>query len=209
MKFLALAPMLHTDDMQRTKAWYASILGFTPLGDDDENWCRLGRDGIAIMFMRNDHLGAPHATGTQYFYVDDVMALWASIKGRCRAEWGPETMPYGMNEFAIKDPNGYILSFGQQVALPREGVMSGSGSLHHEHAKLRESIFRDVDLTRSSFDDVSLRDASFRNVSLANATIRDADLSGVRIEDANYDGMTMDGILVSDLLRVYRSSQGG
>jgi catechol 2,3-dioxygenase-like lactoylglutathione lyase family enzyme len=115
MKFLALAPMLHTCDIQRTRDWYASVLGFESLVDSDENWCRLGRDGVAVMFMRNDHLGAPHATGTQYFYVDDVMSLWTSIKDRCPAEWGPEKMPYGMLEFAIKDPNGYILSFGQQV----------------------------------------------------------------------------------------------
>jgi hypothetical protein len=55
-------------------------------------------------------------TATQYIYVDDVIALWSSIKNRCAAEWGPETMPYGMLEFAIKDPNGYFLSFGQRVA---------------------------------------------------------------------------------------------
>jgi hypothetical protein len=79
------------------------------------NWCRLERDGAAIMFMRNGHLGAPHATATQYVHVDDVMALWNSIKDRCRAEWGPERMPYGMLEFAIKDVNGYLLSFGQRV----------------------------------------------------------------------------------------------
>jgi hypothetical protein len=36
-------------------------------------------------------------------------------QGSCPAEWGPEEMPYGMLEFAIKDPNGYLLSFGQPV----------------------------------------------------------------------------------------------
>ena len=48
-------------------------------------------------------------------YVDDVMALWNSIKDHCSAEWGPEKMPYGMLEFAVKDPNGYLISFGQRV----------------------------------------------------------------------------------------------
>jgi len=67
------------------------------------------------MFMKNDHLGAPHATATQYIYVSDVAALWDSIKDRVTAEWGPEKMAYGMLEFAIKDPNGYLLSFGQPV----------------------------------------------------------------------------------------------
>lgn len=56
-------------------------------------WCRLARDDVAIMFMRNAHLGDPHATATQYVYVDDVMAVWSSIKDHCSAEWGPEKMP--------------------------------------------------------------------------------------------------------------------
>jgi hypothetical protein len=44
-----------------------------------------------------------------------VMMLWDSIKDRCSAEWGPQRMPYGMLEFAIRDLNGYLLSFGQRV----------------------------------------------------------------------------------------------
>jgi hypothetical protein len=28
---------------------------------------------------------------------------------------GPEEMPYGLTEFAVKDPNGYLLSFGQPI----------------------------------------------------------------------------------------------
>lgn len=58
-----------------------------------DEWCRLARDDVAIMFMRNAHLGDPHATATQYVYVDDVMAVWSSIKDHCSAEWGPEKMP--------------------------------------------------------------------------------------------------------------------
>ena len=49
------------------------------------------------------------------FYVDDADALWERIKGSCTAEWGPEDMPYGLREFAIKDPNGYFLSFGSAI----------------------------------------------------------------------------------------------
>ncbi len=43
------------------------------------------------------------------------MALWEVVKDEVSPEWGPEEMPYGMHEFAIKDPNGYLLSFGQPV----------------------------------------------------------------------------------------------
>jgi hypothetical protein len=30
--------------------------------------------------------------------------------------WGPEEMEYGLREFAICDPNGYTLVFGQPVS---------------------------------------------------------------------------------------------
>jgi uncharacterized glyoxalase superfamily protein PhnB len=114
MELKALTPMLQTDSIDRTRDWYEATLGFR-CAAEDSGWCRLVRDGVAIMFMTNDHLGAPHMTGTQYIYVDDVMALFEALKGHCVVEWGPEQMPYGMLEFAIKDPNGYLLSFGQQV----------------------------------------------------------------------------------------------
>jgi catechol 2,3-dioxygenase-like lactoylglutathione lyase family enzyme len=113
MRFKALVPMLHTNDIDGTRRWYELVLGFRCVAVQDE-WCRLVRDDVAIMFMRNAHLGSPHATATQYIYVDDVMGVWNSIKDRCSAEWGPEEMAYGTIEFAIKDPNGYLLSFGQE-----------------------------------------------------------------------------------------------
>lgn len=115
MRMTALVPMLQTDDMPRTRAWYAEVLGFACVAAQGDEWCRLERDGVAIMFMRNAHMGAPHATATQYVYVDDIEALWNDVSRRCAAEWGPERMPYGFMEFAVKDPNGYLLSFGQPI----------------------------------------------------------------------------------------------
>jgi uncharacterized glyoxalase superfamily protein PhnB len=115
MRMTDLVPMLQTDDMVRTRNWYEEVLGFRCVSAPSDGWCRLERDDIAIMFMRNAHLGSPHATATQYIYVDDVYELWNSIKERCTAEWGPEKMPYGLIEFAVKDPNGYLLSFGQPI----------------------------------------------------------------------------------------------
>ena len=94
----------------RTVAWYEAVLGFRRVGQQDDDWCCLDRDDVSIMFMTNAHLGEPHATATQYFTVDDVDA-----KGHCQAEWGPMDMPYGLREFAIKDPNGYLLSFGSPI----------------------------------------------------------------------------------------------
>ena len=115
MGMRSLTPMLQTSDMDRTIAWYGDVLGFRCVRRMGDEWCRLEQDGVSLMFMKNDHVGTPQATATQYIYVDDVNALWETLKDRVAAEWGPEVMPYGMREFAIKDPDGYYLSFGEPV----------------------------------------------------------------------------------------------
>ena len=39
-----------------------------------------------------------------------------TVPRRAGVEWELQETPYGMLEFAIRDPNGYILSFGQDVS---------------------------------------------------------------------------------------------
>ena len=83
-----------------------------------------------------------------------------------------------------------------------------SGEYQAIDANLTKSVFQNVNLSQTTFDDVSLRGAVFRNVALTGATIRDACLGNVSIADAGYEGMKIEGILVTDLLRVYREQQG-
>lgn len=64
---------------------------------------------------------AAHATATQYIYLHDLAAFWDEIKDKVKAEWGPEKMPYGMMESAIKDPDGYLLSFGEELEKSGQG----------------------------------------------------------------------------------------
>jgi uncharacterized glyoxalase superfamily protein PhnB len=59
--------------------------------------------------------GTPTMTGVLYFNPADVRALWAHLRERAEVAWPLKEMPYGMLESAIKDCNGYLLSFGQEV----------------------------------------------------------------------------------------------
>jgi uncharacterized protein YjbI with pentapeptide repeats len=83
-----------------------------------------------------------------------------------------------------------------------------SGEYEAADANLAKSVFRKVNLSGAAFDDVNLRGATFHNVALTGATIRDACLGGVDIAEAGYEGMRIEGILVTELLRVYRETQG-
>jgi uncharacterized glyoxalase superfamily protein PhnB len=55
-----------------------------------------------------------------FFWVNDVDGLHAELAGRGAAVvYPPIVQPYGMKEFAVRDPNGYVPGFGQTH--PREG----------------------------------------------------------------------------------------
>jgi hypothetical protein len=110
--------MLQVMELHKTIDFYTRILDFM-LGSSwpKENpvWCMLERDGARVMFMINEHVGEPRMSGTLYMETTDVLALYKRIAGLAEVLWGPEVYEYGMHEFAIKDCNGYTLSFGQPV----------------------------------------------------------------------------------------------
>ncbi|MEO8506187.1 MAG: pentapeptide repeat-containing protein [Betaproteobacteria bacterium] len=83
-----------------------------------------------------------------------------------------------------------------------------TGTYRSEHAVLADSEFVDTSLERAKFRDVNLRRAQFDDVALTGATIRNACLGDVSISDANYNGMRIEGILVTELLRIHRERHG-
>nr|WP_295769932.1 pentapeptide repeat-containing protein [Rhodoferax sp.] len=81
--------------------------------------------------------------------------------------------------------------------------------MNYEKTSLAGAKFTNVDLGSSHFEDVSLRAAKFTNVALNGAHFSDANFSNVLIEDSNLEGMTINGILVTELLMAYGRNSGG
>lgn len=115
MKLLNLTRMVTVAAIEPAVAFYRDLLGFT-IVTSAERWAAVARDGVEVMFAQpNAHIpfDAPQFTGSLYFRVDDVEALWAQLKDRAHVEYALETFDYGMREFAIRDNSGYLLQFGQ------------------------------------------------------------------------------------------------
>jgi len=107
--------MLKVKDIQETIRFYTRHLGFT-VASENPTWCSLQRDELCLMFYSMDApKGPPNMTGVLYFYPDDVRALWKQLKDTVPVEWELQEMDYGMLEFAVRDCNGYTLSFGQDI----------------------------------------------------------------------------------------------
>lgn len=143
MKITSITPSLESNALRATIGFYREALGFE-LADvypDAEHftWASMHRDGQVLMFTERNQHGrqVPTAfTGSLYFRVDDVDALWQTVKTHLppepidwdavgnqgypphRIAWEPEVFDYGMKEFAITDPNGYLLRFGEDTQDP-------------------------------------------------------------------------------------------
>jgi len=114
--FQAVIPRLPVTDLGRTAAFYSQVLGFQISILYPENaptFCVLDRDSISLGFFTADQTRPDLVIGTVELYlaVNDVQALFVEIRDQVFIEWGPEVYFYGRREFAIRDPDGYLLIF--------------------------------------------------------------------------------------------------
>ena len=73
---------------------------------------------MEIMFAKpNEHTtyNGPSFTGSFYFNVDNADEWYEQLSEKANIYYPIENFEYSMREFAIKDCNGYILQFGQEL----------------------------------------------------------------------------------------------
>jgi len=119
MQLQAITPMLWVDDIRATIDYYVSVLGFDEINYvEDWGWAVIEKHKVKIMLSKpNTHMpyDKPQFTGSLYIRTDDADAWWGFYKDRATVVYPIEDFEYGMREFAIKDCNGYILQFGQEI----------------------------------------------------------------------------------------------
>jgi catechol 2,3-dioxygenase-like lactoylglutathione lyase family enzyme len=115
-----ILPCLLVADMRATLDFYVDVLGFTQTGyypiESDPIRTEVRRDGVAIVFYTESQRGlgeAPAQSGLLYVFPDDLDRLAAELQGKVALLWGPEETEFGVREFAIRDPNGYVLAFAE------------------------------------------------------------------------------------------------
>jgi uncharacterized glyoxalase superfamily protein PhnB len=102
--------------------YYREVLGFQceySAGNPPE-FAVYSRNGAPLMFRRvpepalicpNERQGG---TWDVFFWVSDVETLHEELARKgATVVYAPVVQPYGMKEFAVRDPNGYVLGFGQ------------------------------------------------------------------------------------------------
>ncbi|MEC5400109.1 VOC family protein [Uliginosibacterium sp. H1] len=112
---MSLTILLRCHDVEQTRAFYRSRLGFD-LSDTAEGTLTAVLHGGALVFTPADLWGAaPGFTGTIYLAVPALDDYYATVKDGVSLAWPLQDMPYGSREFGIRDCNGYYLAFRQQA----------------------------------------------------------------------------------------------
>jgi uncharacterized glyoxalase superfamily protein PhnB len=125
-QLLKVSPYFFVEDIVRAAEYYRDKLGF----HFDRYWgepacfVMVRRDGMQLMLRSGAFGGRPQPnqrldrySWDAYIYVRDVDALHAefAVKGADIVRL-PEDQDYECRDFEVRDPDGYVLCFGQDIA---------------------------------------------------------------------------------------------
>jgi uncharacterized glyoxalase superfamily protein PhnB len=127
-QFTRITPNLLVSSVERSLAFYVDTLGFergmTVPDASPFAFASVTSGPVEIFF--NDAAGAVKeypafagkpigCSGTLFVEMQEVDALHDRIKAAVRVVMSIETKFYGMREFAIEDPDGYVITFAERV----------------------------------------------------------------------------------------------
>jgi uncharacterized glyoxalase superfamily protein PhnB len=112
------------------------MLGFVQedegiLDDKGQQWYSLAMGDAALWLLREDTIEgfdsrAHRGPGVHLFLsVDDVDALYEKLQGKANITKEIETQWYGLREFKLADPDGYIWIINMQVDVPAKDAADG------------------------------------------------------------------------------------
>ena len=123
MPLLRHSTVLLVECVARAAGYYRDALGFdVELYDAlPEHYAYATRDACSIHFacfengqVRPNSQAVPPDMFDVYVYVDDLAALYDELVRRgAEIVHGPIDQEYGLREFRVRDPHGYILAFGE------------------------------------------------------------------------------------------------
>lgn len=113
--FSQIIPRLPASDLQQTIWFYDKHFGFEAevlWPEQRPTFVILRRDNTHIGFFEAENPDT-HTIGYAelYIQVNDLGNLHESLKSRLPIEWGPEVYSYGRREFALRDPDAYLVIF--------------------------------------------------------------------------------------------------
>lgn len=123
IKVGSAVPTFLVSDIAAAARWYERELGFTLSGhapaEEPYVYASLMRDNAELMLLNLPDYEKPDFSARRpggvwdaYFRTHGVEALYESVKGKPFVSMALTRQSYGDLEFAVREPNGYVLVFG-------------------------------------------------------------------------------------------------
>ena len=135
MKFTDVTPNLVVSDIDRSLAFYRDVLGFSVFATVPEAapfvFAWMQRDGVNVFLntvgsVKDEHpeLAARTLGGTATLYLmieadspaEGIDELFDLVKSKARVIMPMKDQFYGMREFGIEDPDGYVIFAAQRTS---------------------------------------------------------------------------------------------
>jgi uncharacterized glyoxalase superfamily protein PhnB len=123
----ALTPLLNVEDAGRSVSFYCDKLGFEVDNRFESNgtlvWAHISRGPIAMMINASSERTArgrrleakTYDDVVLYFSVEDARSLHRELIAKGCNPGLVERQDYGLDEFTLRDPDGYELGFGSPI----------------------------------------------------------------------------------------------
>ena len=128
MKLIDVTPNLLVRDLDKSSAFYRDVLGFNVVATVPPEapfvFVWMQRDGVNVFLNDAAASGQEYPTLrgrpiggslTIYITMSGIDDYFKTISLRAVIEATLETKPYGMRGFALVDPDGYVLTFAEEV----------------------------------------------------------------------------------------------
>jgi|HubBroStandDraft_1064217.scaffolds.fasta_scaffold09859_1 hypothetical protein len=114
-------PTFLVTDVGQTTRWYAQHLGFavsTFPKNEPFVFGSMQRDDAEIMLLRQENyvkpeIVRPAGVWDAYIRISGVHEFYEWVRKNLAIQSALAKQPYGMWEFEVRDPNGYLLVFGE------------------------------------------------------------------------------------------------
>lgn len=116
----SLAPMLGVRNVSVSRRFYVDHLGFEITGEyapeDTLCWSSLQSGGVELMLSLDPKCDSTAKSAQLYIKVSDADQLHATLKAKGLQVSDLANRFYEMREFEVRDPDGYLLILGQNIA---------------------------------------------------------------------------------------------
>lgn len=129
MKYQALTPNIGVKSVNETIDFYCNFLGFKKIMSVPEDgeliWAMVGCNQVNLMFQNQESLEEEYpelkskglqSVSTMYIKMRDKFSLYEKVKETVYLAKNLNMTPYGIEEFAIRDNNGLILTVAEDTS---------------------------------------------------------------------------------------------